>query len=481
MRHHLIALVGPPGVGKTYFTDYLVRTHPETFAITRSVTTRAPRNADDHEHYVFFNDAQFAEGVASGHILATAHVRDKQYGLDLAYIREMLKTHNGVIALVAETVELLRTIPDLAPLLRVIFLKPASRAVLEHNLAMREPDPAQRAANLALAETWAFPERPDATLIVRGEKEQLPELAQQLFSLIDIPKKSMESSSEKKILIATCALLIIIASALVFKYVYTLQPTKADTPNNTASVAHTPTPKETSVRTDVTPFSKAMDLLQKKAVVASFKINEDTFVALTDTPALWLLEPTKGTSTLLETNQYSLMSTANIALEKIDPHDNAVDAIKISADSYEGAVETANYFREADGTFLASSVWAQSGEWIGIRTVPKTQGGEELRIAMPQGDTISCSGTGAQSTTTIEFIVIDQKRVYLKNPLIAPCVEQGTAIGPIILHPQFGKPYFHDQKFLSFTLPNGVPIDIDLEHPAISLTSDAFAEQYPLQ
>ncbi len=474
MEHQLIILVGTAGVGKTYFTDYLVRTYPDTFAITRSVTTRDPRNADDHEHYEFLDDTRFAEGVASGRILATAHVRGKQYGLDLAYIREMLNTHNGIIALVAETVELLRAIPDLAPRLCVIFLKPASRAVLEKNLNVREPDPVQRAANLALAETWAFPKRPDATLVVRGEKEQLPELAQQLFSSIGSPTTSMQNASEKRILVGTVVLLLIIAGALGFKYSRSIQTVQV--PNTTTSVVSSSTPEKSSA------FAQAEALLPQTYVAQTIhRLGDHAFwvaaVKMQTGPSYF------GANYFIDTAEKTVTETGDSSFENIPPDTTAIEPHDFAGSQfigvrrtteYEAHGESTEYFR-LDGipTYLTTITW-WNGEHITFSSAP-AQGFTNIELektCVPNGtDKQTCTITGLKEGERVATFKATQTLDCAIDAMDGAC---RFAAG-------FGKPTLSMGRNLTFTLPWGPTVSIDLEQPFTGTTSEAFEKPYPFQ
>jgi guanylate kinase len=468
MRHHLIALVGPPGVGKTYFTDYLVRTHPETFAITRSVTTRAPRNADDHEHYEFLNDAQFAEGVASGHILATARVRDKQYGLDLAYIREMLKTRNGVIALVAETVELLRTIPDLAPLLRVIFLKPASRAVLEHNLAMREPDPTQRAANLALAETWAFPERPDATLIVRGEKEQLPELATLLQKTLSQKPLYMDNRTEKRILLATTALLVVIATALALRYVLI---TSKQPKNNQKQI-----PAVLETKEQQPELARIAALLPGAVEIQTVhRLSKNNF---------WVAVAQEGAG-----ETYLVSTIDNLAVKISDTdfptfirHDLTINLDSLAGSSILAFTRTTNaethaqstdYIRLEDAAYVATVSW-WGGEKISFHNSinhPFNAITLEKSCVPVEEKRQSCTITGLNVGGMV---------AAFKEPHMLDC-EIMQKNGACRFPTGLGKPIVSMGHILTFSLPWNHSVRLDIDDVLQSITSESFATTYPFR
>lgn len=481
MQHLLIVFVGPPGVGKTYFADYLVRRHPDTFAITRSVTTREPRNADDYEHYEFLDEVLFAEGVAAGRILATAQVRGKQYGLDLAYIREMLRTHHGIIALVAETVELLRTIPDLASRLRIIFLKPETEAVLEKNLAIREQDPEQRAANLALAKTWQFPDRPDGTLIVRGKEEQLPELAQQLFSRIASPITAMQTASEKRILIGTVLLLAIVAGVLGIKYVGTVRSTTS--PAQNAQVSNTTPPTTTPATAEETSAVSQAEALLPESYAAEtiHRLGEHAF---------WIAAAKKQTGpsyfganyfintaekTVTETGDSSLVNAVprTVSVENHDLAGAQFTGIKQTID-WEGHIESTEYFR-LDGipTYLATISW-WNRDTITFTSAPQ-QGYTEIELektCVPDG--------AAKQTCTITGLKEGDQVATFKTPQTLGC-DLNEMDGACRFATGLGKPSLSMGRTLTFTLPWGTPVSIDLEHPFISTTSEAFEKPYPFQ
>lgn len=62
---NIIAFVGPSGAGKTMLMDAVLERLPHA-SVVRSVTTRMPRDKDDHRYYDFFTVEEFQQQIADG-------------------------------------------------------------------------------------------------------------------------------------------------------------------------------------------------------------------------------------------------------------------------------------------------------------------------------------------------------------------------------------------------------------------------------
>ena len=96
MKHKLIILSGPSGVGKGTIVKKLLK--KGSFALSISCTTRAPRKGEkDGVSYFFISKQKFSDMVEEGGFLEYSNHFDNFYGTPKAFVEEQLKTHDVIL------------------------------------------------------------------------------------------------------------------------------------------------------------------------------------------------------------------------------------------------------------------------------------------------------------------------------------------------------------------------------------------------
>lgn len=153
----LIALVGPSGVGKTFWSNRLIEYFGGKLRRIKNTTTRQPRDERDYESYNFVSREDFEKGIKDGCFLEWDEYLDNYYGSSLEEILTTLKENHGIFAITPKGAEALychRSEINLA----IILLVPASLEVMKRNFAKRGiTDPEKQAELLSAADQFKFP------------------------------------------------------------------------------------------------------------------------------------------------------------------------------------------------------------------------------------------------------------------------------------------------------------------------------------
>lgn len=132
----LIVLSGFSGAGKGTLVKKLLETHKEEYALSISMTTRAPRVGEEEGVHYFFTDREhFEEKIAQNGLIEYAEYCGNYYGTPRAYVEEQLAAGKNVI-LEIEIQGALK-IKKLFPESLLLFVTPPSAAELERRLKGR--------------------------------------------------------------------------------------------------------------------------------------------------------------------------------------------------------------------------------------------------------------------------------------------------------------------------------------------------------
>ena len=111
--HRPIVVSGPSGVGKGTLYNLLFQRHPETFCLSVSHTTRAPRNGEqDGVHYHFVSMGSFEDLIAEDGFVEHAKFGGNRYGTSKMTIEE--QTKKGKVVLLDIEMEVCPLLPRLA-------------------------------------------------------------------------------------------------------------------------------------------------------------------------------------------------------------------------------------------------------------------------------------------------------------------------------------------------------------------------------
>lgn len=155
-RNHLVALVGPRAVGKTYWIERLLAHDHLQLEKVRNTTTRKPRNEEDMQCYNFVTKDQFQEKIDAQEFLEHVEYEGQCYGSSLSEIRSVLNRRNGIFAITPEGAEALYRC-RFEFNVRFLVLK-APALVLKKNLEKRGIlDPKEQDRHIKDAERFTLP------------------------------------------------------------------------------------------------------------------------------------------------------------------------------------------------------------------------------------------------------------------------------------------------------------------------------------
>ncbi|KAI0518161.1 guanylate kinase [Xylaria bambusicola] len=131
-----LVISGPSGVGKGTLIQRLFKTHPETFTLSVSHTTRAPRPGEAHGvDYFYVTMAEFEELIAVDGFVEHAQFNSNRYGTSKATIEE--QTTKGKVVVLDIEMEGVKQIRQSSIDARFVFIKPPSFEALETRLRGR--------------------------------------------------------------------------------------------------------------------------------------------------------------------------------------------------------------------------------------------------------------------------------------------------------------------------------------------------------
>ena len=136
----LTVLSGPSGVGKSTVVQAIRQQCPHIW-LSVSVTTRRPRRGEAHgREYLFVDEREFEEMVASGQLLEWARFAGNYYGTPRGPVAERLSA--GLPGLLEVDVVGARQVRAAVPEALLVFLAPPSWDELVRRLTGRETEPA---------------------------------------------------------------------------------------------------------------------------------------------------------------------------------------------------------------------------------------------------------------------------------------------------------------------------------------------------
>lgn len=172
-NNRLIALVGARAIGKTFWSDFLLKNFSGQLGRVKNTTTRPPRNTEDHESYRFLNDEEFTKGIKESQFLEWDKYQGHHYGSSLDEIRKVLDEKHGIFAITPKGATALNS-HRLEVNLTTVLLTPASDSVLLQNFDRRPiTDPRKRAELLKDAQNFTLPpEVRHQKIVITGNTEE---------------------------------------------------------------------------------------------------------------------------------------------------------------------------------------------------------------------------------------------------------------------------------------------------------------------
>ncbi|MEK7653725.1 MAG: hypothetical protein AAB345_00380 [Patescibacteria group bacterium] len=172
-KNELIALVGARAIGKTFWSDNLLKHFSGKLGRVKNTTTRAPRNQEDYKSYRFLKKEEFKKGVKEHQFLEWDRYQGSLYGSSLKEIRRVLKRSPGIFAITPKgAIELNRHRLEIN--LTTLLLVPESKKVLLQNFDRRGiTDPKKRAELLADARNFTLPpEVKHQKIVITGDTKK---------------------------------------------------------------------------------------------------------------------------------------------------------------------------------------------------------------------------------------------------------------------------------------------------------------------
>lgn len=131
-----LVISGPSGVGKGTLFALLRERHPDTFTLSVSHTTRAPRDGEAHgEHYYFVTHGDFEDLIAKDGFVEHAQFSGNRYGTSKQTIKD--QTEKGKVVVLDIEMEGVKQIKQSGMDARYVFVAPPSEEELEKRLRGR--------------------------------------------------------------------------------------------------------------------------------------------------------------------------------------------------------------------------------------------------------------------------------------------------------------------------------------------------------
>jgi guanylate kinase len=134
----ILVLVGPPGVGKKFCTLRLNGNHPMDIEILKTLTTQSQRQIYDSLFYKTVGLEEFQQRVARGDLLEHDEFAGDWYGIERADAEAILKQKHAVVSATPSGAETLRRSGFSTV---IVYLIPASKALVENHLRQKQETP----------------------------------------------------------------------------------------------------------------------------------------------------------------------------------------------------------------------------------------------------------------------------------------------------------------------------------------------------
>lgn len=138
-RGILIVVSGFSGAGKGTVMKRLMEKYSTDYALSVSMTTRAPRNGEvDGTHYFFVSREQFEQTIEENGLIEHANYCGNYYGTPKAYVEKMLAAGKNVILEIEIQGALL--VKEKFPETLLLFVTPPSAVELKKRLVGRNTE-----------------------------------------------------------------------------------------------------------------------------------------------------------------------------------------------------------------------------------------------------------------------------------------------------------------------------------------------------
>ena len=132
----LIVVSGFSGSGKGTLMKRLLSQYPDTYVLSISATTRAPRKGEEHgREYFFISKDEFEKMIVKGELIEYARYVENYYGTPRVYVEQKLDEGKDVILEIEiqGALKVKQAFPDTL----LLFVTPPNAAELEKRLVGR--------------------------------------------------------------------------------------------------------------------------------------------------------------------------------------------------------------------------------------------------------------------------------------------------------------------------------------------------------
>lgn len=176
-------LSGPSGCGKGTIVKELLRKYSDTFALSVSATTRAPRvGEEDGVHYYFITKEEFERRIEDQQILEYTQYCGNYYGTLKKELYE--RTISGINVILEIEVEGAMNVKKLCPEAVLIYVLPPDAETLEARLRGRGTNTEDDIANRLAKAREEIRFLPDYDYIVINENDGAESAAEEIVNII---------------------------------------------------------------------------------------------------------------------------------------------------------------------------------------------------------------------------------------------------------------------------------------------------------
>lgn len=144
MKHKLMVVSGPSGVGKGTIVKTLIKRRSDVVESV-SCTTRAPREGETHgKEYFFLTKEEFLERLEKQDFLEYDEHFGNYYGTPISFVEETLKTKSVILEIdVVGALNVKKRLPEAV----LVIILPPSVEELKRRLEGRETETAEQIEN----------------------------------------------------------------------------------------------------------------------------------------------------------------------------------------------------------------------------------------------------------------------------------------------------------------------------------------------
>ena len=191
-------LSGPSGCGKGTIVKELLKKYPDTFALSVSATTRAPRIGEvDGVHYYFITREEFERRIDDQQILEYTSYCGNYYGTPKKELYE--RTVSGINVILEIEVEGAMNVRRLCPEAVLIYVLPPDAETLEARLRGRGTNTEEDIANRLATAREEIRCLPDYDYIVINENDGAEAAADEIVNIIASEQHKVSRNLENAI------------------------------------------------------------------------------------------------------------------------------------------------------------------------------------------------------------------------------------------------------------------------------------------